>query len=596
MVDSSDLIRRTKSELISLLESTQKLLAQDDSERAKMLHELQVHKIELELQNREIRQQYGSLEEAHDHLLNLYENAPVGFMLLDQSGVIQAANLTTERLLSATRSQLIGFPLSMFLDDASKRRLRRHLAEVFRSPEASNIIVVDTDPKGGGPHTLELTSTLSGEQMMVANGLPKESVNCNCVLVDRTGRRDAERGLRKEAAKRRKAESLYGESQYRSLHDPLTSLPNRLMLIEQGSQTLLRAARNSYRVAILFLDLDDFKPVNDLYGHSAGDELLREVAQRLKQLVRASDLVCRWGGDEFILIMEECGNNESIMRMAHNISSHLSAPFRVDSGQVNVGVTIGASLFPDDGSDISELIRMADIAMYHTKRTRRGGFEFFSEAMRDVQPVSLETTEVTSMRKMVERLEHARNDLFFQSVEAFSDLLGKSDPYISEHSRGVSDLAVEIAEEMGLSSSQITGLKISGLLHDIGKVAVPLDVWNKTEPLDAADWDQIRGHPEHAYHILKKIEFPWPVAEIVLQHHENLDGSGYPQGLKGDEILLEARIMAVADALDAMTSDRVYRPAMEWSEAFQEINRGRGKRYDPDVVDAANKALKQNSL
>jgi len=171
-------------------------------------------------------------------------------------------------------------------------------------------------------------------------------------------------------------------------------------------------------------------------------------------------------------------------------------------------------------------------------------------------------------------------------AQAIATVVEVRDPYTAGHQRRVSQLAVAIAREMGLPRERIEGLRVAALLHDIGKVRVPSDILNKPGSLAEPERAIIQTHPEEGYRILKEIDFPWPVAEIVLQHYERLDGSGYPQGLKGEEILLEARILAVADVVEAMSYHRPYRPALGIDKALEEISKKKGVLYDPKVVDA----------
>ena len=160
------------------------------------------------------------------------------------------------------------------------------------------------------------------------------------------------------------------------------------------------------------------------------------------------------------------------------------------------------------------------------------------------------------------------------------------DPYTAGHQRRVAALASAVAKEMGLPEEQIEGIHMASLIHDIGKISVPAEILSKPSKLSEMEMDIIKGHSQIAYDILKGIDFPWPIADIVLQHHERMDGSGYPNGLKGDEILLEARILAVADVVEAMASHRPYRPALGLDAALDEIKKNKGQLYDPDVVDA----------
>lgn len=162
-------------------------------------------------------------------------------------------------------------------------------------------------------------------------------------------------------------------------------------------------------------------------------------------------------------------------------------------------------------------------------------------------------------------------------------------PYTAGHQRRVAQLACAIANEMGLPEKQIEGIRMAGLIHDIGKITVPAEVLSKPGPLSKLEYGLIKAHPQVGHDVLKGIEFPWPVAQIVLQHHERLDGSGYPQGLSGEDILLETRILAVADVVEAMASHRPYRPPRGLDKALKEISQNRGVLYDPKAVDACLK-------
>jgi len=160
------------------------------------------------------------------------------------------------------------------------------------------------------------------------------------------------------------------------------------------------------------------------------------------------------------------------------------------------------------------------------------------------------------------------------------------DPYTSGHQRRVADLARTIALEMRLSETQVDSIRIAGVLHDIGKMTVPAEILSKPGRLNEFEFNIIKQHPEVGNHILKDIDFPWPIAKIVLQHHEKMNGSGYPSGTKGEEILIEARILAVADVVEAMSSHRPYRPALGIEKALEEITKNKGILFDTDVVDA----------
>jgi len=176
-----------------------------------------------------------------------------------------------------------------------------------------------------------------------------------------------------------------------------------------------------------------------------------------------------------------------------------------------------------------------------------------------------------------------------RTVEAIATLYEKRDPYTAGHQHRVAQLACAIAREMNLPDEQICGIRITGEVHDIGKIAVPGDILSKPGKLSADEFRIVKTHPQVAYDILRNLDFPWPVAETVLQHHERLNGSGYPRGISGEAIILEARILCVADVVESMVSHRPYRPALGEAKALDEIMQNRGILYDPTVADACSK-------
>ncbi|HCL90541.1 MAG TPA: hypothetical protein DHW70_04395 [Candidatus Atribacteria bacterium] len=182
------------------------------------------------------------------------------------------------------------------------------------------------------------------------------------------------------------------------------------------------------------------------------------------------------------------------------------------------------------------------------------------------------------------------------SIEAISLVTEARDAYTAGHQRKVSKLAVALAEEMGFPKDRVEGIKISALIHDVGKINLPVEILSKPGKLSEIEFNLIKNHSQIGHDILKKIDFPWPIAEIVLQHHEKINGSGYPGGLKGDEILLEAKIICVADVVEAMSSHRPYRPALGIEKALEEISQNKGTLYDPEVVDTCFKLFKEKSF
>ncbi|MBT3259580.1 MAG: HD domain-containing protein [Deltaproteobacteria bacterium] len=181
-------------------------------------------------------------------------------------------------------------------------------------------------------------------------------------------------------------------------------------------------------------------------------------------------------------------------------------------------------------------------------------------------------------------------------IEALAAVVETKDPYTAGHQHRVADLARAIATEMGLTGDQVDGIRLAASIHDIGKIRVPSEILNRPGKILDPEMEIIKCHPEAGYDVLKGIDFPWPVAEIALQHHEREDGNGYPRGLKDEEGLVEAKVLAVADVVDAMASHRPYRPALGIESALSEIEKGRGTRYHPDVVDACLKLFREKNF
>ena len=182
------------------------------------------------------------------------------------------------------------------------------------------------------------------------------------------------------------------------------------------------------------------------------------------------------------------------------------------------------------------------------------------------------------------------------TINIIGNIVEVKDPYTAGHQQRVSQLAVHIAQELNLPQNKIEGIRVASLVHDIGKISVPAEILNKPTKLSEIEFNLIKDHSQIGHNILKSIEFPWPIEKIVLQHHERLDGSGYPQGLKGDRILLEAKIMGVADVVEAMSSHRPYRPALGIDAALEEISKNKGILYDPEVVDICIKLVREKGF
>jgi diguanylate cyclase (GGDEF)-like protein len=366
--------------------------------------------------------------------------------------------------------------------------------------------------------------------------------------------------------------ALYQRSVHRELRamrlaltDPLTGLGNHRYFYEQLERTLVRAEASGNHVSLCLFDIDDFKEVNDAYGHPAGDDLLVAVASRLRQDGEAF----RLGGDEFALLLEGPHEHEAL-RIAEGVLERVG---RVKTPpDVDLKVSAGIAVYPSVGVERSELVRVADSALYLAKEHGKG-------RVRAYRPDLLELAE---LRRLAEGPDRAAR---LRAAASLAHAVDARDAYTGSHSYMVGELSARVAKRMGLDSEQIELARLAGSLHDLGKLAIPEEILRKPGPLNEAERLVLERHPQIGFRMLDSLGVE-PVASWVLHHHERWDGNGYPERLGGERIPLGSRILLVADAYDAMTTDRVYRSRLSHERAMAELERCAGTQFDPDVIEA----------
>jgi diguanylate cyclase (GGDEF)-like protein len=364
--------------------------------------------------------------------------------------------------------------------------------------------------------------------------------------------------------------SLYQRSAYQALRamrlaltDPLTGLGNHRSFHERLQHELRTAEARNRTLTLCLLDVDDFKRVNDLFGHPVGDRVLAQVGARLRQNGEAF----RLGGDEFALLLPGRTADESLP-VAQSVLSRIAAVELEDVGSVTVSA--GLVSFPLHGLRRDELIRLGDSALYWAK-------EHGKNLVRVYRPEVVELAELRSLAHGPDRVAR------FRAAASLAKAVDARDTYTGSHSARVAELGAWIAARMGLDVEQVELTRLAGSLHDLGKLAVPEEILRKPGPLTPQERLMLERHSQIGFRMLEGLGVD-PVAEWVLHHHERWDGMGYPDGLAGDEIPLGARIIFVADAYDAMTSDRAYRSRLTPTEAVAELERCAGTQFDPEVV------------
>jgi diguanylate cyclase (GGDEF)-like protein/putative nucleotidyltransferase with HDIG domain len=372
---------------------------------------------------------------------------------------------------------------------------------------------------------------------------------------------------------------LYSQAMTWAITDGLTRLYNHRYMHECLDKEIARGTRFGTTFSIIMLDLDFFKTYNDTYGHLAGDDVLTSIGKCIQASIRTVDMAFRYGGEEFAIILPET-MTEGAYLVAERIREKIE--HKVFAGRSSITASLGIATWPTDGINKEQIIISADKALYTAKGTGRNKtcapYDFNRQALVSEEDIS-ETQRIA-----------------IGMIYALAATVDAKDHYTYGHSRKVSQYAVAMGQLLNLSPDNIGEIRTAGLLHDIGKIGIPDSILNKDGMLDEQEWMQIKSHPEMGVEILRYVSDLAKSLPIILNHHEHFDGSGYPAGLKGKDIPLEARLLSVADAYDAMTSLRPYHNQRTPQEAIDELKRCAGTTFDPELVEVFCKVIQSMVL
>ena len=364
--------------------------------------------------------------------------------------------------------------------------------------------------------------------------------------------------------------SLYQRSSYQALRamrlaltDPLTGLGNHRSFQERLQRELLHAEANGEPFTLCMIDVDDFKRINDLFGHPAGDRILAQVGNRLRQNGEAF----RLGGDEFALLLPGLSADDALSTSS-SVLARIATLELEDVGSVTASAGIAG--YPRQAFDRDELIRLADSALYWAKEHGKNRVHVYRP----------DVVELAELRRLAHGPDRAAR---FRAAASLAKAVDARDTYTGSHSSRVAELGAWIAQRLGLDQEQVELTRLAGSLHDLGKLAIPEEILRKPGPLTPPERLVLERHTQIGHRMLESLGVD-PVADWVLHHHERWDGSGYPDRLCGDQIPLGARIIFVADAYDAMTSDRAYRGRLTPRAAVEELERCAGTQFDPSIV------------
>lgn len=465
------------------------------------------------------------LKQSEEKFRTLFETMGQGVVYQGTDGRILLANPAAERILRRTNRELS----EMRIEDW---RCVRADGSVFSVEEYPAILALQTGEKVEG---IVMGLTVSSEeqyrwirvdsipQFKDDGGVPYQVYS---TIEDITERKMAEDKLT-----------------FITYHDTVTGLHNRAYF-EAQLERLDKSG--TLPLCIIMADVNGLKVVNDALGHQEGDRLLRKAASILKKSCHSQDLVARWGGDEFTMVLESC-DEERVKAVISNIEGECQKGDLRDP--LTLSMAVGYAIRTNPDKSMGEVLRQAEDNMYRHKM---------------VTAKSSRNAIVASLQSALQEKSHETE----------------------EHCRNIEKISTSLGKEIGLSDAELTDLSLLALLHDIGKVAIPESILNKTGPLSEEEWEIMKTHTQIGYRIAASTPDLVGIAEYVLSHHERWDGKGYPRGLKGEDIPILSRILFLADTFDAITSDRVYRRAASVKDALIEIKANAGSQFDPHLTEA----------
>ncbi len=457
-----------------------------------------------------------SLFELGEKYRTIIHASPVTVISLDTNFRVKSWSSAAENLLGWPEKNVLDKDISLFLEDQGGI-LKQSMEKSLQGKVIYNLELV-CYRKTGSPVDMHFSLAPIRNYQGKIEGIV-------LIAFDITQRKQAEERIR-----------------YISFHDSLTGLYNRTYLEVEMKRL---DTQRQLPISVIMADLNSLKLVNDTYGHKVGDEMLKRAADIIRESCRGEDIIARWGGDEFVVLLPRTAKEEARV-ICDRIKNNCSNKF---VEQIPISMAKGVAHKDSPEKDLEEVFKEAGDHMYRHK-----------------------SAESRSVKAAI--IKSLLNELEKKSCET------------EEHTRRMQRAAQEIAEEIGLSQVELRRLNLLINLHDIGKINVPEGILNRGSPLTPEEWEDIKKHPETGYRIARATEGFSHVAEEILAHHERWDGTGYPRGLKGEEIPLLSRITAIADAYEVMSYGRPYKKAMTREEVMAELKKCVGNQFDPELVEA----------
>ncbi|MHB9093925.1 MAG: diguanylate cyclase [Eubacteriales bacterium] len=510
------------------------------------------HKLALERQNR-------ALSTVNHYIL---ENSPHAIITVDNSGSITTFNKPAEELSGISCVSALGKSADIIF--ASESTEGGSFAKLLKSTQETGRPLINFQRSF---HLPNKSSKLCSVSSYPLTNVTDDIIGVMAVIRVLNERKPVNKPARQIA---KPTDSL-------SIVDSLTNLYNHKFFHERLEEEVRRSYLLNSKVSLIMLDIDYFKNYNDILGYPTGDRLLSEFANLLRNLIRNKDVIARYGGEEFAVILVEA-DTKLALEVAERIRNSIeNYPFegREVQPKGKISVSIGVATYPNNAGSKEELLKVAEEALYRAKHTARSKVALYFSIFDDLKS-ELNQAELSLLN----------------TIKTLITVINANDKYTFGHSERVVKYSAALGEQLGLSEEQIKYIKYGAFLHDIGKIEIDRDILNKTDPLTHDEWSTLKCHPQWGADIVKPVSALKQILPQILYHHERFDGFGYPHGLKGTEIPLNARILTIADSFDAMTSARPYQKTRSLNDAVNELQRCAGTHFDPQLVEAFLKALK----
>lgn len=451
--------------------------------------------------------------EAQQRYHRLAENSPVGICVV-QEEKISYINSTFKEMCCKSRQEILGANFFDFIHQEDREEVKSYYKNVTNPQQIPGAIEIKLVPQANEVIWVDLRMADIFYQGVKSKLL---------IMLDITKRKQAQ-----------------NEVDYLNYHDRLTDLYNRSFLKQELDRL---DTKRQVPISIIMGDVNGLKLVNDAFGHQKGDQLLQQAAQILQNCCREEDIVTRWGGDEFVILLPQTPN-----KIAQEICTRIKEACANNEEPVQFNIALGVGTKEEMSEDIDKILNNADDKMYKNK---------------------------------LEDSDSVHHNL----VLSLEEKLPQKTYEKQEHIARLKDLGLKLGQKINLSESEQEDIELLARLHDLGKVSVPENFLKKKEKLTSEEWTTIKEHSEIGYNILKSVPKLASVAKATLSHHEWWDGSGYPQGLAGKDIPLLARIFAIIDAYDVMTQKKSYKQTISHQKAIKELKNKAGIQFDPDLVE-----------